>query len=52
MLAEEFNLICCCNCALEKKRGEGGEVVEVVRVRGGGEVHRGGRGRSACNFKM
>lgn len=34
MLAEEFNLICCCNCALEK-RGEGGGVVEVVCVCGG-----------------
>lgn len=31
MLAEEFNLICCCNCALEKKgRSSGGGGVCVV----------------------
>lgn len=41
MLAEEFNLICCCNCALEKKRGEV-VVVEVVCVCGGGYTGVGG----------
>lgn len=46
MLAEEFNLICRCNCALKKKKKSGGG-----GGRGGVEACWGGRGRGACNFK-